>query len=52
MWFSRSYFNVSSSFKLIFPDKKNILKYTTVSGVKGFDGSKIKTDNSIIKSID
>jgi thioredoxin reductase (NADPH) len=41
-----------AAFKLIFPDKKNILKYTTVSGVKGFDGSKIKTDNSIIKSID
>jgi thioredoxin reductase (NADPH) len=41
-----------AAFKLIFPDKKNILKYTTVSGIKGFDGSKIKTDNSIIKSID
>ena len=41
-----------AAFKLIFPDKKKILKYTTVSGIKGFDGSKIKTDNSIIKSID
>ena len=41
-----------AAFKLILPDKKNILKYTTVSGIKGFDGSKIKTDNSIIKSID
>ena len=41
-----------AAFKLIFPDKKNILKYTTVSGVQGFDGSKTKTDNSIIKSID
>tara|TARA_B100000780_G_scaffold100358_1_gene70100 strand:- start:4482 stop:5540 length:1059 start_codon:yes stop_codon:yes gene_type:complete len=41
-----------AAFKLIFPDKKNILKYTTVSGVQGFDGSKRKTDNSIIKSIE
>ena len=41
-----------AAFKLIFPDKKNILKYTTVSGIQGFDGSKKKTDNSIIKSID
>ena len=33
-------------------NKKNILKYTTVSGVQGFDGSTRKTDNSIIKSIE
>jgi thioredoxin reductase (NADPH) len=41
-----------AAFKIIFPDKKNILKYTTVSGIQGFDGSKRKTDNSIIKSIE
>jgi thioredoxin reductase (NADPH) len=41
-----------AAFKIIFPNKKNILKYTTVSGVQGFDGSIRKTDNSIIKSIE
>ena len=41
-----------AAFKIIFPNKKNILKYTTVSGVQGFDGSSRKTDNSIIKSIE
>jgi thioredoxin reductase (NADPH) len=41
-----------AAFKIIFPNKKNILKYTTVSGVQGFDGSTRKTDNSIIKSIE
>ena len=28
-----------SAYNYINPDKKNILKYTTVSGIKGFDGS-------------
>ena len=40
-----------SALKIISPNKKNILKYTTVSGVQGFDGSIKKTDNSIIKTI-
>ena len=40
-----------SAYKIINPNKKNILKYTTVSGVKGFDGTIKKTDNSIIKTI-
>ena len=40
-----------SALKIINPNKKNILKYTTVSGVQGFDGTKKKTDNSIIKTI-
>ena len=40
-----------SACKIINPNKKNILKYTTVSGVKGFDGTTKKTDNSIIKTI-
>ena len=40
-----------SALKIINPNKKNILKYTTVSGVQGFDGSIKKTDNSIIKTI-
>ena len=28
-----------SAYSLIYPEKKNTLKYTTISGVKGFDGS-------------
>ena len=28
-----------SAYQLINPGKKNILKYTTVSGINGFDGS-------------
>jgi thioredoxin reductase (NADPH) len=28
---------VQSAFKRIYPDKKNVLKYTTVSGVNGFE---------------
>ena len=40
-----------SAYKIINPNKKNILKYTTVSGVKGFDGTTKKTDNTIIKTI-
>ena len=40
-----------SAYKIINPNKKNILKYTTVSGVKGFDGTTKKIDNSIIKTI-
>ena len=40
-----------SALKIINPNKKNILKYTTVSGVQGFDGSRKKSDNSIIKTI-
>lgn len=28
---------VQSAFKRIYPDKRNVLKYTTVNGVKGFD---------------
>ena len=40
-----------SAYKIINPNKKNILKYTTVSGVKGFDGTTKKTDNSKIKTI-
>ena len=41
-----------SAFKRIYPDKRNVLKYTTVSGVNGFDGSKKEAAKSIIKSID
>ena len=41
-----------SAFKRIYPEKRNVLKYTTVSGVSGFDGSQKQATKSIIKSID
>ena len=40
-----------AAFKIINPDKKFILKYTTVSGVEGFDGSLKKAEASVVKSI-
>ena len=40
-----------AAFKIINPDKKYILKYTTVSGVEGFDGSIKKAEGSVVKSI-
>jgi len=41
-----------SAFKRIYPDKRNVLKYTTVSGVSGFDGSLKQAAKSTIKSIE
>jgi len=40
-----------SAYNNINPDKKNILKYTTVSGIKGFDGSIKQPKKSTINSI-
>ena len=40
-----------TAYKIIYPNKKNILKYTTVSGIKGFDGTNKKSDNTIIKAL-
>ena len=41
-----------SAFKRIYPNKRNVLKYTTVSGVSGFDGSQKQAAKSTIKSIE
>ena len=41
-----------SAFKRIFPNKRNVLKYTTVSGVSGFDGSSKQAAKSTIKTIE
>ncbi len=41
-----------SAYKIINPDKKFVLKYTTVSGVSGFDGSIKKAEPIVRKSID
>ena len=40
-----------AAFKILNPEKKFILKYTTVSGVEGFDGSIKKAEGSVVKSI-
>tara|TARA_R110002050_G_scaffold204522_2_gene340025 strand:+ start:9593 stop:10651 length:1059 start_codon:yes stop_codon:yes gene_type:complete len=41
-----------SAFQRIFPDKKYVMKYTTVGGINGFDGSKKEAPKAVIKSID
>lgn len=41
-----------SAFRRIFPEKTNVLKYTTVSGITGFDGSRKEAQKSTIKTIE
>jgi thioredoxin reductase (NADPH) len=41
-----------SAFQRIFPDKRYVMKYTTVGGVEGFDGTKKEAPKAVIKSID
>jgi thioredoxin reductase (NADPH) len=41
-----------SAFQRIYPDKRNVLKYTTVSGISGFDGSRKEAQKSTIKTIE
>lgn len=43
---------VQSIFQRLNPGKKFILKYTTVSGVDGFDGSRKEAEKAVVKSID
>ena len=40
-----------SAYSRIHPEKKNILKYTTVSGITGFDGTRKEAKKSTIKVI-
>jgi len=40
-----------SAYKRIFPDKRFVMKYTTVGGVQGFDGSKKEAPKAVIKAI-
>lgn len=40
-----------SAYQRIFPDKKYVMKYTTVAGVNGFDGSKREAKKEVVKSI-
>ncbi|WP_233897565.1 NAD(P)/FAD-dependent oxidoreductase [Tenacibaculum piscium] len=41
-----------SAFKLIYPDKKYVMKYTTVGGVDGFDGTRKEAPKAVIKKIE
>ena len=40
-----------SAFKRIYPDKKSVLKYTTVTGIDGFDGTRKEALKATIKAI-
>ncbi|WP_396636674.1 NAD(P)/FAD-dependent oxidoreductase [Maribacter sp. R77961] len=41
-----------SAYQKIYPDKKYVMKYTTVGGVTGFDGTKKEAPKAVIKAID
>ncbi|MEJ6664316.1 MAG: NAD(P)/FAD-dependent oxidoreductase [Flavobacteriaceae bacterium] len=41
-----------SAYQRINPGKKHVMKYTTVGGVEGFDGTHKQAPKSVIKSID
>ena len=41
-----------SAYQRIFPDKKYVMKYTTVGGVQGFDGTKKEAPKAVVKAID
>ena len=41
-----------SVYSRFYPNKKYILKYTTVSGVDGFDGSRKEAEKAVVKKID
>ena len=41
-----------AAYQIINPGKKYVLKYTTVSGVNGFDGTRKEAPKSVVKKID
>ena len=41
-----------SAYKRIHPDKKYVMKYTTVGGVQGFDGTKKEAPKAVVKKIE
>ena len=41
-----------SAYQRIHPDKKYVMKYTTVGGVEGFDGSKKEAPKAVVKKIE
>ena len=40
-----------SAYKRLNPDKKFVLKYTTVSGINGFDGTRKESPKAVVKAI-
>ena len=40
-----------SAYKIINPNKKYVLKYTTVSGINGFDGTRKEAPKAVVQSI-
>lgn len=40
-----------SAYQRIFPDKKYVMKYTTVGGISGFDGTKKEAPKAVVKGI-
>ena len=43
---------VQAAYKIINPGKRYVLKYTTVSGVDGFDGTRKEAPKAVVKAID
>jgi thioredoxin reductase (NADPH) len=43
---------VQSAYQRIFPDKRYVMKYTTVGGVQGFDGSRKEAPKAVVRSIE
>ncbi|MFT4667639.1 MAG: thioredoxin reductase (NADPH) [Polaribacter sp.] len=41
-----------AAYKIINPGKKYVMKYTTVSGVNGFDGSRKEAEKAVVKKLD
>lgn len=41
-----------AAYKIINPGKRLVLKYTTVTGINGFDGTRKEAPKSVVKSID
>lgn len=41
-----------SAYQRIHPDKRYVMKYTTVGGVEGFDGTKKEAPKAVVKSFD
>jgi thioredoxin reductase (NADPH) len=41
-----------AAYKIINPGKRYVLKYTTVSGIDGFDGSRREAPKAVVKKID
>lgn len=40
-----------SAYQRIFPEKRYVMKYTTVSGIDGFDGTRKEAKREVVKSI-